>query len=86
MLGRDDIGSIEPGKAADLAIFDVSGLDFIGSGSDPLASLLFCGVSHRTKYTVVNGKVVVKNGRLVNVDEAKLAARADKAARKLANM
>ena len=80
VLGRTDIGSIEPGKAADLAIFDVSGLDFAGSKSDPLASLLFCGASHRTKYTIVNGKVVVKNGRLVNVDEFKLAERANKAA------
>ena len=83
VLGRDDIGSIEPGKAADIAIFDVSGLDFAGSGSDPLASLLFCGASHRTKYTIVNGKVVVKNGRLVNVDEFKLAEKANKLANKL---
>jgi cytosine/adenosine deaminase-related metal-dependent hydrolase len=83
VLGRSDIGSIEPGKAADIAVFDVSGLDFIGSRSDPLASLLFCGASHRAKYTVVNGKVVVKNGRLANVDELKLAARADKAAARL---
>jgi len=80
VLGRGDIGSIEPGKAADLAIFDVSGLDFAGSKSDPVASLLFCGASHRTKYTVVNGEVVVKNGRLVKVDEFKLAERANKAA------
>jgi cytosine/adenosine deaminase-related metal-dependent hydrolase len=83
VLGRSDIGSIAPGKAADLAIFDVSGIDFAGSKSDPLASLLFCGASHRTKYTVVNGKVVVKNGRLVNVDEFKLAERANKAAARL---
>lgn len=83
VLGRDDIGSIEPGKAADIAVFDVSGLDFAGSKSDPLASLLFCGASHRTKYTIVNGKVVVKNGRLVNVDEFKLAEKANKLASKL---
>jgi len=80
VLGRKDIGSIEPGKAADLAVFDVSGLDFVGSGSDPLASLLFCGASHRAKYTIVNGKIVVKNGRLVNVDEFKLAECANKTA------
>ncbi|MEI7480909.1 MAG: 8-oxoguanine deaminase [Elusimicrobiota bacterium] len=83
VLGRNDIGSIEPGKAADLAVFDVSGLDFAGSGSDPLASLLFCGAGHRTKYTIVNGKIVVKNGRLVNVDEFMLAERANKLSRKL---
>ncbi|MGD9643768.1 MAG: 8-oxoguanine deaminase [Elusimicrobiales bacterium] len=83
VLGRTDIGSIEPGKAADIAVFDVSGLDYIGSKSDPLASLLFCGISHRTKYTVVNGRVVVKNGRLSLVDERKVAARAAKSAASL---
>ena len=83
VLGFENIGSIEPGKAADIAIFDVSGLDFAGSKSDPLASLLFCGASHRTKYTIVNGRVVVKDGRLVNVDEYKLAVRADKLAAKM---
>lgn len=83
VLGRTDVGSIEPGKAADIAIFDVSGLDFVGSQSDPLASLLFCGASHRTKHTIVNGKVVVKNGRLVNVNEFKLTERANKAAGEL---
>ncbi len=83
VLGRSDIGSIEPGKAADIAVFDVSGLDFIGSHSDPLASLLFCGASHRTKYTIVNGKVVVKNGRLASVDERRLTKRAARAAASL---
>jgi cytosine/adenosine deaminase-related metal-dependent hydrolase len=83
VLGRGDIGSIEPGKAADIAVFDVSGLDFAGSKSDPLASLLFCGASHRTKYTIVNGKIVVKNGRLVNVDEFKLAEKANKISARL---
>lgn len=83
VLGRTDIGSIEPGKAADIAVFDVSGLDYIGSKSDPLASLLFCGASHRTKYTIVNGRVVVRNGRLALVDERKLTERATKAAASL---
>lgn len=80
VLGRSDIGSIEPGKAADIAVFDVSGLDYIGSKSDPLASLLFCGASHRTKYTVVNGRIAVKDGRLALEDERRVTARATRAA------
>lgn len=83
VLGRTDIGSIEPGKAADIAVFDVSGIDFVGSQSDPLASLLFCGASHRAKHTVVNGRVVVKNGRLVSVNERKVTERANRAAASL---
>lgn len=80
VVGRDDIGRVEAGKAADLAIFDVSGLDYAGSAADPVASLLFCGASHRTKWTIVNGKVVAEDGRLKNVDEKDVARRANAAA------
>ncbi|HRY29130.1 MAG TPA: 8-oxoguanine deaminase, partial [Elusimicrobiota bacterium] len=53
VLGRDDIGSIEPGKAGDLAIFDLRGLDYAGAVChDPLAALIFAGISHRTRWTV----------------------------------
>ncbi|HXT02172.1 MAG TPA: 8-oxoguanine deaminase [Elusimicrobiota bacterium] len=79
VVGRDDIGRIAAGKAADLAIFDVRGLDYAGSAGDPVASLLFCGASHRTKWTIVNGHVVVEDGRLKNVDEADVARRANAA-------
>ena len=58
----------------------MSGLDYIGSKSDPLASLLFCGASHRTKYTVVNGRIAVKDGRLALEDERRVTARATRAA------
>ena len=83
VLGRNDIGSIEPGKAADIAIFDVSGIDFAGAQSDPVAALAFCGAGHRTKYTIVNGEVVVENGRLTKVDEIKVARNANRIAAEL---
>lgn len=79
VVGRDDIGQIAPGKAADIAIFDLDRVDFAGAMADPVAALLFCGASHRTKWTIVNGKVVVADGRLVNADERELKARADAA-------
>jgi cytosine/adenosine deaminase-related metal-dependent hydrolase len=79
VVGRDDIGSVAAGKAADLAIFDVSGLDYAGSAGDPVASLLFCGASHRTKWTIVNGHIVVEDGRLKNIDEAAVARAANAA-------
>jgi cytosine/adenosine deaminase-related metal-dependent hydrolase len=78
VLGRDDIGQIAQGKAADLAIFDVGSIDFAGAMSDPVAALLFCGASHRAKYTIVNGNVVVKDSRLVHHDEREIAARANR--------
>ncbi len=83
MLGRDDIGRIAPGKAADLAVFDLNKVDFAGAMSDPVASLLFCGTGHRTKWTIVNGKIVVENEKLVNTDEREIAERANHEAQRL---
>ncbi|OGR84335.1 MAG: 8-oxoguanine deaminase [Elusimicrobia bacterium RIFCSPHIGHO2_02_FULL_57_9] len=83
LLGRDDIGRIGPGQAADLAIFDLNKVDYAGSLSDPVTALLFCGLSHRSKWTIVNGKVVVENGRLVNADEQEITEQANKTAREL---
>jgi 8-oxoguanine deaminase len=79
VLGRDDIGQLKTGYAADVAVFDVSGLDYAGSAGDPVASLLFCGASHKAKYTLVDGRVVVEDGRLVNIDEKRVAAQANAA-------
>ena len=79
VLGRDDIGQLAAGKAADLAVVDVDRIDYAGSAGDPVASLLFCGSSHRTKWTVVNGQVVVKEGRLANADEDGIVRRANAA-------
>ena len=83
VLGRDDVGQIAAGKAADLAIFDVDKVDFAGALHDPVAALLFCGTGHRSKWTIVNGHVVVEDGKLVNADERELDARANKIARDL---
>lgn len=79
VIGRDDVGQLSAGKAADVAIFDVDRLDYAGSAGDPVASLLFCGASHRTKWTIVNGKIVVENGRLVNADESQVTRAANAA-------
>jgi 8-oxoguanine deaminase len=78
-LGRDDLGQIAAGKAADIAIFDVNRLDYAGSAGDPVASLLFCGAGHRTKWTIVNGHIVVENGVLKNLDEAETTRKANAA-------
>ncbi|HAH07678.1 MAG TPA: 8-oxoguanine deaminase [Elusimicrobia bacterium] len=83
VLGRTDIGELSCGKAADLALFDVSGIDFAGSGSDPVASVLFCGASHKAKHVFVNGRMVVEDGRLKTVDELALARKANKLSREM---
>jgi cytosine/adenosine deaminase-related metal-dependent hydrolase len=78
VLGRDDVGMLRPGMAADLAVFRVDELGYAGAGHDPVAALLFCGTTSRTDLTIVNGRVVVRDGRLVAVpDERELVRRAN---------
>ncbi len=68
VLGRDDIGHLAPGMAADLALFDLRGLGFAGgSVHDPVAALLLCAPAQAT-YTIVNGRVVVRDGQLATLD------------------
>ena len=83
VLGRNDIGELSPGKAADLSLFDVSGIDFAGSLSDPVAAVVFCGASHKARHVLVNGEQVVKDGRLVRIDETALARKANKLSREM---
>ena len=77
MLNFGNVGRLEEGWAADLACFDVSGIAYAGSYSDPIASLLFCGCDHTAQYTIVNGQVVVDNRRVCGVDEEELARKAN---------
>jgi cytosine/adenosine deaminase-related metal-dependent hydrolase len=75
VLGRDrEVGSLEKGKLADVAIFRVDDLAHAGGLHDPVASLVFCTGRQNAHAVLVGGKVVVRDGRLVNVDEERLAA------------
>ncbi len=65
VLGRPECGQIAPGKRADLALWDVSGLDSAGSW-DP-AALLLAG-PQRVRHLLVNGREVVRDGRIVTFD------------------
>ena len=67
VLGRDDIGVLAPGYAADIVAFDCRGIDFAGAAWDPLAALVFCGPG-KAAYTIINGRVVVANGKLQTMD------------------
>ena len=75
VLGRDDIGQLAPGMAADLALFRLDGLGFAGGAvHDPVAALMFCA-SVQAAYTVVNGRIVVRDGQLATVDLGPLIER-----------
>ena len=71
VLGRDDIGMLAPGMAADIACFDRRSVDFAGSDWDMLASLLFCGPT-KASYTIINGRIVVAEGQLASMDMSRL--------------
>ena len=84
VLGRDDIGHIAPGQAADFAIYDMRRIDFSGTHSDPIAALVFCGPV-KTTHTIINGQVIVEDGRLTRLDTSQLLARHGALARELFN-
>ena len=74
VLGRQgEIGALVPGMAADLVAFDVHGLDQAGA-ADLVAALVFC-TPPRASLSVINGRVVVRDGRLLTLDERAQAAR-----------
>ena len=71
VLARDDIGSIEPGKCADLAVWRTDGLE-LGGADDRVAGLVLSG-PHRVDRLLVGGEDVVRDGRLVGADEDEIA-------------
>jgi cytosine/adenosine deaminase-related metal-dependent hydrolase len=83
VLGRKDIGSLESGKCADFFAINLNRLDYAGGAvHDPVSAIVFCQPV-RVDYTVVAGKVIVKEGQLVTVDEHKLVEKHNKAAKRL---
>jgi len=70
-LGRDDCGTLEPGKCADVAFFRVD--DLAHAGVDDLLAGLALAPPARAEAVVVNGRVVVREGRLLTADEDEIA-------------
>lgn len=82
-LGRSDIGSLETGKQADLAVWRVHGLELAGV-ADPVAGLVL-SAPHRVWRLYVGGEEVVREGRLVRADEEEIARQERAQARRLAS-
>ena len=74
VLGRDDIGSLSPGKAADFIAINLDRLEYAGAGHDPLGALLFCR-PFNVDLSVINGRVVVEKGYIVGFDLERAIAR-----------
>jgi cytosine/adenosine deaminase-related metal-dependent hydrolase len=79
-IRRDDLGRLAPGAKADILLID---LDHIGSGmySDPIKALVDTAGGRDVHTVIVDGKVLVQDGRLTRADEAEVYAKAREATR-----
>ena len=77
LLGREkEIGSLEVGKCADLFLVDSNRLELVGGCADPMSMLCTVGLKGPVDYTVVNGRVAVREGHIVGLEEEKLVRNA----------
>jgi 8-oxoguanine deaminase len=67
VLGRDDIGRLEPGKSADFIAYNLDQLAYTGALHDPVAALVFCKPQN-VDWSIINGRIIVENGRLTTLD------------------
>lgn len=81
-LGRDDIGSLEAGKAADMIAVSLDRIEYAGALHDPVAALVMCSPA-AVDFSWVHGRPVVERGRLTGVDQEELTARHNRLARRL---
>ncbi len=82
VLNRDDIGALAPGMSADLVTFPLDTIGLAGAHHDPLAALFFCHVP-QVRHSIVNGRVVVRDGVLATVDLPRLIERHNRLATSL---
>jgi cytosine/adenosine deaminase-related metal-dependent hydrolase len=83
VLGRDDIGSLEPGKCADFFTLDLADVAYAGGLSDPVAAVVFCAPT-RARSTVVGGRLIVDNGEIATLDLPAVVAEHNRNAARLA--
>jgi len=67
VLGRDDIGSLAPGKSADFIAVNLQQLPYSGALHDPVAAMVLCNPG-QVNWSVINGRVVIEEGRLTTLD------------------
>jgi len=83
VLNQQEIGSLEEGKAADMFLINTKKLGFTGGLSDSISALVTSGDSQIVDINIVNGKIVVSDGRLVNIDEEKVIEKANQISQKM---
>ena len=85
ILNRDDIGALRPGMAADVVMFDLNQIAYAGAMHDPVAALVFCTPS-QVSCSIINGRVVVRNGLLISLELPVILERHNRLAVELAEL
>jgi cytosine/adenosine deaminase-related metal-dependent hydrolase len=83
VLGRSDIGALQPGLCADFFALDLNDAIYAGGLSDPVAAVVFCAPG-RARFTVVGGRTIVANGEVTTIDLAAVVAEHNRHAARLA--
>jgi 8-oxoguanine deaminase len=83
VLGRTDIGSLEPGKCADFFTLDLNAITYSGGLSDPVAAIVFCAPTS-ARHTVVGGRLIVDDGKVVTIDMNRVVQENNRNAARLA--
>ena len=73
-IGRTDIGILAEGMAADLFAININKLEYVGARHDPESLIAKLGIGTSVDLTIINGKIVWRNGELIGLDEDKLVA------------
>ncbi len=79
LLGRKDLGTLLPGKAADLFAIDTRRLDYVGTRHDPVSLIAKVGIGTVTDMTMVGGRIIWRDGAFPGLDEGRLFADAEAA-------
>jgi cytosine/adenosine deaminase-related metal-dependent hydrolase len=79
VLGRDDLGALAPGKAADFVAIDLNRVEFAGALHDPVAAVVLCAPA-RVDRSWVGGVPLVEDGRVLGVDQGSLVEEANRLA------
>jgi len=83
LLNFTMLGSIEEKMGADIVMFDMDKLQYAGALADPLAAIVFAGYNHEVANSIVDGRIVVRDGELTGFDEKEITAKVNEIARKI---
>ena len=76
LLGRTDIGTLAPYKTCVLFMVNYEKLELVGATYDAQSALATVGLKKPVDYTIIAGKIVSQNGKLLGIDEEKISSMA----------